>query len=51
MVVMIYMKININNLGSFKKFEDNKYVVFETGTFGFANNMKTLLKEIKEYLG
>ena len=24
---------------------------FETGTFGFANNMKTLLKEIKEYLG
>ena len=26
------MKININNLARFKKFEDNKYVVFETGT-------------------
>lgn len=45
------MKMNINNLASFKKFEDNKYVVFETGTFGFANNMKTLLKEIKRISG
>lgn len=45
------MKMNINNLESFKKFKDSKYVVFETGTFGFANNMRALLKEIKRISG
>ena len=44
-------KMNINNLKDWKKYESNKYVVFETATLSFGKDLKKILKEIKRISG
>lgn len=43
--------VDINDIKSLQKYKTNKYVIFETGTLSFANDIKLILKEIKRISG
>ena len=45
------LKLDINNILTFKRFETNRYVVFETATLCFCKNMKETIHEIKRISG
>ena len=45
------LKMDINDIKSWEKFETNKYVVFETATLSFAKDMGKIIKEIKRISG
>jgi hypothetical protein len=44
-------KFDINDLTQWKKFNENEYVVIESGVFSYATNMSLLLDEIKRISG
>ena len=43
--------MNINDMDSWSKFDDNSCVIMETGTISYSDNIKQLLKEIKRISG
>ena len=44
-------KMNINDMKSLSKFDTNSYVIMETGTISYSDNIEQLLKEIKRISG
>ena len=44
-------KMNINDMKSLSKFDTNSYVIMETGTISYSDNVEQLLKEIKRISG
>lgn len=44
-------KMDINNISSWKKYNSNEYVVFETATLSFSKDINSVLEEIKRVSG
>jgi hypothetical protein len=44
-------KMNINNIQEWKKYKSNNYVIVETGTLSFSNDIILVLKEINRISG
>lgn len=44
-------KIDINNINEWKKLKSNNFIVFETGTLSFSNDINKILKEIRRISG
>lgn len=44
-------RININDIDYFKKLKTNEYIVIESGTLSFCDNIKDIIKEIKRISG
>ena len=45
------LKMDVNDLEMWKKFETNKYVVFETATLSFCKDIKRVVREINRISG
>ncbi len=43
--------LNINDINAWKKYKTNEFVVIETGTLSFSNDISAILKEIKRISG
>ena len=44
-------KVDINDMDAWSKFDTNSYVIMETGTISYSDNIKQLLKEINRISG
>ena len=44
-------RMNINDLKAWSKFDTNSYVIMETGTISYSDDIEQLLKEIKRISG
>ncbi|MAV59843.1 MAG: hypothetical protein CND89_05555 [Marine Group II euryarchaeote MED-G38] len=44
-------KMDINDLSAWESFEDDSFVVMETGTLGYSVDLKAVLKQIKRVSG
>ena len=45
------VKEDINNINTWRKYKDNEFVILETATISFSNNIKGVLKEIMRISG